>query len=62
MTPAQLAQADAGASPAAAPAITTGGTDPSPGWLVVAAWLAVGIPMAWGVSITVQKAAPLIFR
>jgi hypothetical protein len=31
----------------------------TPTWQVVAAWLAVGIPMAWGVWVTVQKAAIL---
>jgi hypothetical protein len=34
---------------------------PSPAWLVAAAWLAVGIPIAWGVWITLQKAA-ILFR
>jgi hypothetical protein len=29
--------------------------------LVVLAWLAVGIPLAWGVFVTLQKAA-LLFR
>ena len=42
---------------------TGGGTgEPSPGWLVTLAWLAVGIPMAWGMWMTLQKAAPLLFR
>ena len=30
---------------------------PSPAWLVAAAWLAVGIPLVWGVWMTLQKAA-----
>jgi MFS family permease len=38
-----------------------GSSEPSPTWLIVAAWLAVGIPIAWGVWITVQKAA-VLFR
>jgi hypothetical protein len=29
--------------------------------LVVLAWLAVGLPLAWGVFVTLQKAA-LLFR
>lgn len=34
----------------------------STSWMAVAvAWLAVGIPMAWGVWMTVEKAA-LLFR
>jgi MFS family permease len=63
MTDAQLAQLDA--ANAAAPAhadIATGSSEPSPSWLLVGAWLAVGIPMVWGVWMTLQKAAPLIFR
>ncbi|MBS0365377.1 MAG: OFA family MFS transporter [Proteobacteria bacterium] len=33
---------------------------PSPAWRVIAAWLAVGIPIAWGAWITLQKAATLL--
>jgi hypothetical protein len=29
--------------------------------LVVLAWIAVGVPLAWGVSVTLQKAA-LLFK
>ncbi|HZO22804.1 MAG TPA: OFA family MFS transporter [Steroidobacteraceae bacterium] len=29
----------------------------TPTWLIYAAWLAVGIPLAWGVWVTLQKAA-----
>ena len=38
-------------------------TNPSPGqWpLVIAAWLLVGVPLAWGVMQTIKKAA-LLFR
>ena len=65
MAPAQLAQLDAEQHAAAGPALisTAAGasTAPSPSWLVIAAWLAVGIPIAWGVWITLQKAA-VIFR
>ena len=36
--------------------------DKSGNWaLVVLAWLAVGLPLAWGVFVTLQKAA-LLFR
>jgi MFS family permease len=63
MTPEQLARLDAAA--AAGPsttAVVSDSGEPSPSWLVAAAWLAVGIPMVWGVWMTLQKAAPLIFR
>jgi MFS family permease len=32
---------------------------PTPAWAVVVAWLLVGIPIAWGVSVTLQKASAL---
>jgi MFS family permease len=62
MTPAQLAQLDAEQHAAAATetyAAAAGSGAPSPGWLVAAAWLAVGIPLAWGVWVTLQKAVVL---
>ncbi len=62
MTPEQLAALDAASARTGIQDIGGGSSEPSPTWLVVAAWLAVGIPMAWGVWMTVQKAAPLIFR
>ncbi len=65
MSAEQLARLDAGtASERASPAAVAvaGGNEASPSWLVVAAWIAVGIPMVWGVWITIQKAAPLITR
>jgi MFS family permease len=63
MSAEQLARLDAGtASARAAPAAVSGGGAASPAWLVGAAWLAVGVPMVWGVWMTVQKAAPLMFR
>ena len=63
MTPQQVAELDAAATRGAgAPAAQAGGSaEPSPAWLIAAAWLAVGIPIAWGVWITVQKAA-ILFR
>ncbi len=36
-----------------------GGTGETPAALSIAAWLAVGVPLAWGVWITLQKAAIL---
>ncbi len=63
MTPAQLAQLDAEQHAAAAASagadVASGSAQASPGWLVAAAWLAVGIPLLWGVWITLQKAAIL---
>jgi hypothetical protein len=61
MTPAQLAQLDAEQHLVSRPATAAvaGDGTPSPGWLVAAAWLAVGIPSAWGVWVTLQKAVIL---
>jgi MFS family permease len=61
MTPQQIADFDAAAAHGvvAPPAQAAGPGTPSPRWLVAAAWLAVGIPIAWGVWITLQKAAIL---
>ncbi len=61
MTPQQIAELDAAAAHGAAvsAAHAAGPTVPSPAWLVTAAWLAVGVPIAWGVWITLQKAAIL---
>jgi hypothetical protein len=61
MTPAQLAQLDAEQHLVTRPATAAvaGDGTPSPGWLVAAAWLAVGIPIAWGVWVTLQKAVIL---
>lgn len=45
--------------------MTTGAPskEPSPQRaLVIAAWLAVGLPLAWGVAQTIQKALPLFSR
>jgi hypothetical protein len=60
MTPEQLAQLDAEQHASAAPAVAASGTAAaSPTWLVTLAWAAVGIPIAWGVWVTLQKAATL---
>ncbi len=60
MTPAQLAQLDAEQHVAAAvPGAAVPQGVASPGWLVAAAWAAVGIPIAWGIWMTLQKAAVL---
>jgi MFS family permease len=60
MSAQQIAEFDAAhARHATAHADTAGPAVPSPGWLVTAAWLAVGIPIALGVWITLQKAAIL---
>jgi hypothetical protein len=36
--------------------MTTSTARPSDGWLLFAAWLAVGAPLLWGVAQTVHKA------
>jgi hypothetical protein len=61
MTPEQLAQLAAEQHLVTRPVTAAVGDNgaPSPGWLVVAAWLAVGIPIAWGIWVTLQKAATL---
>ncbi len=61
MTPAQLAALDA-ANKKSAPAPGPVGSGPSgrtPAWKVLAAWIAVGVPIAWGVYVTLQKAVIL---
>ena len=62
MTPAQIAELDAAsheAPPAASTSASNAAAQPTPGWLVAVAWLVVGIPIAWGVWVTLQKAATL---
>jgi len=61
MTPAQLAALDAAnKSMAAASTATVAATSrTTPGWQLAAAWIAVGIPIAWGVWVTLQKAVVL---
>jgi MFS family permease len=62
MTPAQLAQLDTAAAASragAAPVAQSGDGTPSPAWMVAAAWLAVGVPIAWGVWVTLHQAAKL---
>ena len=36
---------------------STGGADTIPTWVVAFAWLAVGLPLAWGVYRTLQSVA-----
>jgi hypothetical protein len=68
MTPEQIAAADAqekankgaqanGAQAASAP----GAGEAQATWLVPAAWLAVWIPLGWGIWVTLQKAV-LLFK
>jgi len=64
MTAEQMAALDAAArrTGTATPAsglAATAASAPTPTWQVTAAWLAVGIPIAWGVWVTLQKAAIL---
>jgi len=61
MTPAQLAALDAESRKSA---VTSVAAAPRPagssaGWQPRAAWIAVGIPLAWGVWVTLQKAVTL---
>jgi MFS family permease len=60
MSPEELARTAPKAAPAPAAALSTAGTV-SPGALVIAAWLAVWIPIGWGVWVTLQKAV-LLFK
>jgi hypothetical protein len=60
MTRAQLAALDAAdAASSAVRGDTRGAASAAvtPMWIVAAAWLAVGIPIAWGVWVTLLKAA-----
>jgi len=64
MTRVQLAELDrsapsTGGSGPGSGAASQGAADSSPSWLVAAAWLAVVIPIGWGVWVTVQKAAAI---
>jgi MFS family permease len=62
MTPEQIAAEDRAlktAAPAAVTSSTAGAA--APGWLIPAAWLAVWIPLGWGVWVTLQKAV-LLFK
>jgi MFS family permease len=65
MTPLQIAADDkaqaakSGSDPKRIPAPGAGEARPS--WLVPAAWLVVWVPLAWGVWVTLQKAA-LLFK
>jgi MFS family permease len=61
MTPEQEAKLDAAGAQQAAAMTAAGAGDgaPSPAWAVAAAWLAVGIPIAIGVWVTLKQAAKL---
>ncbi|HYL03610.1 MAG TPA: OFA family MFS transporter [Steroidobacteraceae bacterium] len=61
MTPQQEAELDAADrhGAAATPAGHAGDGQPSPGWVVTAAWIAVGVPIAIGVWVTLKQAAKL---
>jgi hypothetical protein len=60
MTPAQLAALDAASKKSAGTPVTVAGHSVStPGWQLLAAWTAVGVPIAWGVWVTLQKAVIL---
>jgi hypothetical protein len=62
MTPEQIAAADAAekAKNVALPASTASAAgEARPTWLIPAAWLAVWVPLGWGIWVTVQKAVVL---
>lgn len=61
MTDQELASLDAHSTTTVLPASAAGNVaaSPSPALLVAAAWAAVGIPILWGVWVTLQKAATL---
>ena len=62
MTAEQVAALDSASHPTA-PTAAAGAavrpSTPSPAWAVALAWLAVGIPLAWGVWQTLRQAAKL---
>jgi MFS family permease len=64
MTPAQLAALDAADTRAAAnrQGVVPRDARTTPGWQLAAAWIAVGVPIAWGVWVTLEKAAILFSR
>jgi hypothetical protein len=62
MTPEELAAEDAtqkARNGSRAAVTATGAGDAQPSWLIPAAWLAVWIPLGWGVYMTLQKAVVL---
>jgi hypothetical protein len=60
MTPAQLAALDAASKNSAATSVASARhAQSTAGWELGAAWVAVGIPLAWGVWVTLQKAVTL---
>ena len=58
MTPAQLAALDAASRKSGGTSATMVSREArrTPGWQVLGAWVAVGVPIAWGVWMTLQKA------
>ena len=62
MTAAEIAKEDqARAASRSAPSQAAAAVHTRPAWLIVAAWLAVWIPLGWGISVTLQKAV-LLFK
>jgi MFS family permease len=62
MSRAQIAELDAASrAPGGgrADAAVVARSEVTPSWLVVAAWVAVGVPIAWGAWVTVLKAATI---
>jgi hypothetical protein len=61
MTPAQLATLDAASRSPGAGSVTPAPrqAETTAGWQLGAAWIAVGIPLGWGVWVTLQKAVTL---
>jgi hypothetical protein len=58
MTPRQPGVGAGGRKTASTLLTATSGAD-TRGWHVAAAWMAVGVPIAWGVWVTLQKAVVL---
>jgi hypothetical protein len=66
MTRQQIAELDAASNSAAgggrADSLAAAQVAATPAWIVAGAWLAVGIPMAWGIWVTLQKAASIFIQ
>jgi hypothetical protein len=64
MTPEQIAAADEAEKAknvAPAPTAASAAGEARPTWLIPAAWLAVWVPLGWGIWVTLQKAV-LLFK